>query len=87
MAKVREAKKQREDAETESLRDALAALRDSEERFRAVVNSANEGILVYDRKLLVTAGLPATPRSASTRSRTPISGRMTSRASGRSSNL
>ena len=56
MAKLREAKRQREDAETASLRDALAALRDSEERFRAVVNSANEGILVYDRALLVTAG-------------------------------
>jgi len=62
MAKVREAKKQREDAETASLRDALAALRDSEERFRAVVNSANEGILVYDRKLLVTAGNIAAER-------------------------
>ncbi|MDP1534051.1 MAG: GAF domain-containing protein, partial [Rubrivivax sp.] len=31
-------------------------LRDSEERFRAVVDSANEGILVYDRALKVVAG-------------------------------
>jgi PAS domain S-box-containing protein len=62
MAKVRQARKQPEDAETASLRDALAALRDSEERFRAVVNSANEGILVYDRALLVTAGNLAAER-------------------------
>src|SRR6267142_2506720 len=35
---------------------AEAALRESEERFRSVVNSANEGILVYDKQLNVVAG-------------------------------
>jgi PAS domain S-box-containing protein len=49
-------------AEAAALRDALAALRDSEERFRAVVNSANEGILVYDRDLKVVSGNLAAER-------------------------
>jgi PAS domain S-box-containing protein len=38
------------------------AQRETEERFRAVVNSANEGILVYDRDLLITAGNLAAER-------------------------
>ena len=41
---------------------AEAALRESEERFRAVVDSANEGILVYDRKLDIVAGNQAAER-------------------------
>src|SRR4051794_11800224 len=38
------------------------AQRETEERFRAVVNSANEGILVYARNLLITAGNLAAER-------------------------
>ncbi len=38
------------------------AQRETEERFRAVVNSANEGILVYDRQLVITAGNLAAER-------------------------
>jgi len=38
------------------------AQRETEERFRAVVNSANEGILVYDRNLRITAGNLAAER-------------------------
>ena len=45
------ARKQEEDAQ-----------RETEERFRAVVNSANEGILVYDRQLIITAGNLAAER-------------------------
>jgi PAS domain S-box-containing protein len=41
---------------------AQAALRESEERFRAVVDSASEGMLVYDRSLIVTAGNRAAER-------------------------
>lgn len=41
---------------------AQAALRESEERFRAVVDSANEGMLVYDRSLVVIAGNRAAER-------------------------
>ncbi len=37
-------------------------LRESEERFRAIVNSANEGILVYDRDLIVASGNLAAER-------------------------
>jgi PAS domain S-box-containing protein len=40
----------------------LAALRQSEERFRAVIDSANEGILVYDRELRVVDGNAAAER-------------------------
>src|ERR1044071_5309074 len=47
MAKPRPARKDAQEP-------TYAELRESEERFRAVVNSANEGILVYDRNLLVT---------------------------------
>ena len=49
-------------ADTASLHEALAALRESEARFRAVVDSANEGILVYDRDLNVTTGNLAAER-------------------------
>jgi len=42
-------------AERAALQDALEALRESEARFRAVIDSANEGILVYDDALRVTA--------------------------------
>jgi PAS domain S-box-containing protein len=35
---------------------AESALRESEERFRAVVDSANEGMLIYDRALNIIAG-------------------------------
>src|SRR5437899_1025151 len=41
---------------------AEAALRENEERWRAIVNSANEGILVYDRELNVVAGNQAAER-------------------------
>jgi PAS domain S-box-containing protein len=41
---------------------AEAGLRESEERFRAVVDSANEGILVYDRALNIVAGNEAAER-------------------------
>jgi PAS domain S-box-containing protein len=43
-------------------KQAEAALRESEERFRSVVNSANEGILVYDKQLNVVAGNLAAER-------------------------
>src|SRR5712692_4319429 len=43
-------------------KEAEAALRESEERFRSVVNSANEGILVYDKQLNVIAGNLAAER-------------------------
>ncbi len=41
---------------------AEAALRENEARWRAIVNSANEGILVYDRDLNVVAGNQAAER-------------------------
>ena len=41
---------------------AEEALRESEERFRAVVDSANEGMLVYDRSLNIIAGNRAAER-------------------------
>ncbi|HYL89548.1 MAG TPA: PAS domain S-box protein, partial [Burkholderiales bacterium] len=41
---------------------AEQALRDNEERWRAIVNSANEGILVYDRELKIVAGNQAAER-------------------------
>ena len=43
-------------------KQAEQVLRESEERFRAVVDSANEGILVYDRALRVVAGNAAAER-------------------------
>src|SRR5207248_3297094 len=43
-------------------KSAESALRDNEERWRAIVNSANEGILVYDRNLKVIAGNQAAER-------------------------
>jgi PAS domain S-box-containing protein len=45
-----------------SRKQAEAKLRESEERFRAVVDSANEGILVYDRALNIVAGNQAAER-------------------------
>ena len=42
--------------------NAESALRQNEERWRAIVNSANEGILVYDRNLKVIAGNQAAER-------------------------
>ncbi|HUQ76030.1 MAG TPA: PAS domain S-box protein [Burkholderiales bacterium] len=41
---------------------AEAALRENEERWRTIFNSANEGILVYDRELNVVAGNQAAER-------------------------
>src|SRR5258706_2538097 len=41
---------------------AEAAVRENEERWRAIVNSANEGILVYDRELNIVAGNQAAER-------------------------
>ncbi|HEY3074238.1 MAG TPA: PAS domain S-box protein, partial [Burkholderiales bacterium] len=38
------------------------ALRENEERWRAIFNSANEGILVYDRELKIVAGNQAAER-------------------------
>src|ERR1044071_2326606 len=49
-------------AERAALTEALEALRESEARFRAVIDSANEGILVYDAALKVTAGNAAAER-------------------------
>jgi PAS domain S-box-containing protein len=49
-------------AERDALHEALEALRESEARFRAVIDSANEGILVYDASLMVTAGNAAAER-------------------------
>jgi PAS domain S-box-containing protein len=43
-------------------KSAEGALHDNEERWRAIVNSANEGILVYDRDLNVVAGNQAAER-------------------------
>jgi PAS domain S-box-containing protein len=55
MAKPRQARKEAPEL-------AAAGLRESEELFRAVVDSANEAILVYNRELLVTAGNLAAER-------------------------
>ena len=41
---------------------AERALRQNEERWRAIFNSANEGILVYDRELSIVAGNQAAER-------------------------
>ena len=63
MARARQARRQKAEIANAGLRpsgDAL--LRESEERFRAIVNSANEGILVYDRDLMVSAGNLAAER-------------------------
>jgi PAS domain S-box-containing protein len=49
-------------AERAALTEALDALRESEARFRAVIDSANEGILVYDSSLIVTAANAAAER-------------------------
>jgi PAS domain S-box-containing protein len=62
LATARDLEKPVDREEAAALRDALAALRESEERFRAVVNSANEGILVYDRDLKVVSGNIAAER-------------------------
>ncbi len=63
MPKARQARTTRSEAAVETLRPAQdALLRESEERFRAIVNSANEGIVVYDRDLKVSAGNLAAER-------------------------
>jgi PAS domain S-box-containing protein len=66
MAKPRQLKQKAQDParpdDATQLRRALEALRESEERFRAVVDSANEGILVYDRSLNVIASNLAAER-------------------------
>jgi PAS domain S-box-containing protein len=63
MAKARQAKKPKADVVVAGIRPAAdALLRESEERFRAIVNSANEGILVYDRDLQITSGNLAAER-------------------------
>ncbi|MBW8907339.1 MAG: PAS domain S-box protein [Betaproteobacteria bacterium] len=43
-------------------KSAESALRDNQERWHAIVNSANEGILVYDRNLDIVAGNQAAER-------------------------
>jgi PAS domain S-box-containing protein len=45
-----------------SRKHAEAALRDTEEHWRSIVNSANEGILIYDRALKVMSGNLAAER-------------------------
>src|SRR3954471_23827166 len=63
MAKARQARKAKVEEAVAVIRPAGdALLRESEERFRAIVNSANEGILVYDRDLKVSAGNIAAER-------------------------
>src|SRR6185436_16868199 len=63
MARARQAKKPKvEVAEAGVRRADDALLRESGELFRAIVNSANEGILVYDRELKVSAGNLAAER-------------------------
>ncbi len=43
-------------------KSAESALRENEERWRSIVNSANDGILVYDRALNIVAGNQAAER-------------------------
>jgi len=43
-------------------KSAESALRENEERWRSIVNSANDGILVYDRELNIIAGNQAAER-------------------------
>ena len=63
MAKASRARKPKVESAVAGVRPAAdALLRESEERFRAIVNSANEGILVYDRDLRVSSGNLAVER-------------------------
>ncbi|MBV8032091.1 MAG: PAS domain S-box protein [Betaproteobacteria bacterium] len=63
MARARQARKTKAEVAVAALRPADdARLRESEERFRAIVNSANDGILVYDRDLKVSSGNLAAER-------------------------
>ncbi len=62
MARARQAKKPKIETAVAAIRADDALLRESEERFKAIVNSANDGILVYDRDLKVSAGNLAAER-------------------------
>src|SRR4051812_398432 len=63
MPKARPARKPKFDVAVAGIRPADdALLRQNEERFRAIFNSANEGILVYDRDLKVSFGNLAAER-------------------------
>src|SRR5258706_7399900 len=62
MARARQAKKPKIETAVAAIRAEDALLRESEERFKAIVNSANDGILVYDADLKAPAGNLAAER-------------------------